>query len=268
VAAAEAIVRQIPSQVTVSADRIFGPYLSCRKDVYLYPALHDAEYVVVDAAYRNTPFPPRDRYDALQSLLADGQYGVLAGRYGFLLLKRGLESQSLPPAFYDFVRAGETPPQVGMDLIFGDELRLRGFDLVWERPVRPQAHLVLYWQVLRPITRDLRLFFIQTEPTGELRPGTELEFDASVWYPPQRWSQTEVVRTVTLPWSLEDTDAFGVAIGVVEGPGFWELDKRLPPTIQSTPWPMPRIHDGSLVWLATLAADGRFVTLRTPSSAD
>lgn len=264
VTAAAALVPQIPPQSVVSTDRIFGPHLSQREDLYLYPALHDAEYVVVDASYRDTPFPPRDRHEAIQAMVGSGEYGVVDGRYGFLLLERGLAQPVLPDRFYDFARAPQATPQVETDVVFGDELRLIGFDLVWERPVRPHAHLVLYWQVLRPIDRDLRLFFILTDPSGEVLPGTELEFDASVWHPPSRWSGSEVVRTETLHWSVEQPGRFGVAIGVVEGPGFWETGKRLQPVVQAAPWSMPLVHDGFLIWLVTLEADGRFAAMEKP----
>jgi uncharacterized membrane protein len=266
VIAAETIVNQVPPLGSVSTDRVPGPHLSQRESIYLYPALHAADYVVVDASYRDSPFPPRDRFEAIQAMLAGGQYGVVDGRYGYLLLQRGLAQATIPDHYYDFARATQPSPQVQTDIVFGDELRLIGFDLVWERPVRPHAHLVLYWQVLRPIDRDLRLFFIQTDPSGELLPGTEMEFDTPVWYPPSRWTEAEVIRSETLHWSTEDVARFGVAIGVVEGPGFWDLDKRLQLTVHSAPWPMPPVHDGSLIWLATLTTDGRLATMEEPGA--
>ncbi len=262
VAAARALVRQVPRDGTVSVDRVFGPYLSHRKTLYLYPSLHDADYAVIDVTNRNAPFPSRDRFEEIQALLTGGRYGVVDGRNGYLLLQRGLDEQALPDAFYDFVREPAPSPGVKTDVVFGDSLQLLGFDLVWERPVRPHARLVLYWKVLRPIDRDLRLFFILTDPSGEPLPGTELEFAATVWYPPSRWKEGEVIRTDTLPWSVEEPGRYGVAVGVVEGPGFWDVGKRLPPSVRSSPWPMPGVHDGSLVWLATLQADGRLATLQ------
>lgn len=261
VAAARALVAQGPPQATVSADRIFGPYLSQRETIYLYPAVHDAELIVVDGTNRNGPFPPRDRFDAIQALVDGGQYGVVDGRDGFLLLQRGLDQGAIPDAFYDFVRAGAPAPQVQTDLVFGDALRLIGFDLVWERPVRPFARLVLYWQALGPIDRDLRLFVIQTDPEGSVLPGTEIELAAPVWYPPARWAPGELIRTETAPWSVEEPARFGVAVGVVEGPGFWDLGQRLRPSLVASPWPMPGVHDGALIWLATIEADGRLATL-------
>jgi uncharacterized membrane protein len=264
VAAAQALVKQIPALEMVSADRIFGPHLSHRESIYLYPSVHDADYVVVDVTYRDGPFPPRDRYESIQAMLTSGQYGVVDGRHGYLLLKRGLGQQTIPDRFYDFVKVAQPTPQVEMAVDFGDELRLIGFDLVWERPLRPHAHLVLYWQALRPIDRDLRLFFVQTNPSGEPVPGTELEFAATVWYPPSQWAPGEVIRTDTVYWSIEDPGRFGVAVGVVDGPGFWDVAKRLRPVVRTAPWELPLVHDGSLVWLATLESDGRLVTLERP----
>ena len=261
VAAASALVLQVPREGIVSADLVFGPHLSHRETLYLYPSLHDATYVLVDVTNRNAPFPTRDRFEAIQALVSSGRYGVVDGRNGYLLLKRGLDERDLPDRFYDFVRAAAPVPQVKTDIVFGDSLRLIGFDLVWESPVRPHARLVLYWQALRPIDRDLRLFFIRTDPSGQVLPGTELEFAGPVWYPPSRWKEGEVIRTDTLPWSVEEPARYGVAVGVVEGPGFWEVGKRLSPTVISSPWAMPGVHDGSLVWLATLEADGRLATL-------
>jgi uncharacterized membrane protein len=266
VAAARAIVQQVPPETTVSADLIFGPYVSHRQNLYIFPSSHDADYMIVDASYRDAPFTPRDRYGAIQTMLTNGQYGVADGRYGYLLLRRGLDQQVIPERFYGFARTAAPSPQIRTDIVFGDELRLIGFDMVWERPVRRRVNLVLYWQAPRPVDRDLRLFFIRTSPAGELLPGTEQEFDATVWYPPSRWSETEVIRTGTLGWSVEEPGRFGLAIGVVEGPGFWEVDKRLRPEVRSAPWSMPQLHDGSLVWLATLAMDGRIATLEKPGT--
>jgi hypothetical protein len=71
----------------------------------------------------------------------------------------------------------------------------------------------------------------------------------------------EIIRTDTLLWSVEEAGRFGVAIGVVEGSAFWEMGKRLRPSVLSSPWIMSGVHDGSLLWLATLETDGRLATL-------
>ncbi len=262
--AAKAIVEQVPPAGVVSADHTLAPHLSQRESLYVYPSLHNADYVATDVSYREGPFNPRDRYDSIQELLAESRYGVLDGRHGYLLLERNLEQPELPHAFYDFARAPEASPQVDLQVDFGEDLRLVGYDLVWERPVTSRAYLTTYWQILRPVDRDLRLFFIQTDRAGEPQPGTELEFAESVWYPPARWNPEDVVRGETLHWSMEDPVEFGVALGVVEGPGFWELENRLMPTSRARPGTLPLVHGDTLLWLGTLSTDGQSVTLEPP----
>ncbi|MFC2046579.1 hypothetical protein ACFLTC_03550 [Chloroflexota bacterium] len=249
---------------SVSADQALVPHVSQRESIYLYPSLHDAEHVVVDVTYRDGPFNPRDRHDSIQQLLTGSQYGVKDGQYGYLLLERGLEQSTVPENFYDFARADDVAPQVELQVDFGDDLRLIGYDLVWERPVTARAYLVLYWQVHRPVDRDLRLFFVQTDLAGEPQAGTELEFAESVWYPPTRWNPEDVVRTETLHWSMEDPGEFGLALAVVEGPGFWDLDKRLRPAGGTSAGALPLVHGDTLLWLGTVSTDGQSVTLEPP----
>ena len=110
VQAAESLVRQVPAEGTVSADLISGPHLSQRADIYLYPSVRDADFVVVDASYRDTPFPPRDRHGAIQAMLRDCEYGVVDGNHGYLLLQRGMTSQTIPEEFYGFARVTEPDP--------------------------------------------------------------------------------------------------------------------------------------------------------------
>jgi uncharacterized membrane protein len=266
VAAIRQIVRQVTPVASVSTDLYPNQGLSHRQDFYLYPALHDADCAVIDVGYREGPFPPRDRYDAIQDLLRRGQYGVRDGRYGILFLERGLNRPAIPDRFYDFARAQNPSPQFKTVVDFGEDLQLIGFDLVWERPLFPRAYLVLYWRLLRPVTGDLRLFSVNLDASGQPVPSTEMEFVTSVWYSPSRWSPDEVIRTETPRCNLETPRQVGVGIGVVDGPGFWDLDKRLRPTVQSGPWTMPRVHGDGLLWLANIAADGQFASFEAPGN--
>lgn len=263
-AAIEAIVSLVPPEASVSVDRRPASHFSRRENLYLYPDQSDADYQVVYVGNLDWQFPPRDRYDSIQRSLQDGRYGVRDGRYGHLLLEQGLDQPTIPDRFYDFVRTDNPVPQFKMAADFGDELRLIGFDLVWEHPIVPRAYLVLYWQALRPIERDLRLFYIQTDPSGEVLPGTELEFAEPVWYPPSRWSPSEVIRTETFHWQLAYPTQFGLAIGVVEGAGMWDLDKRLRPVVQTAPWDLRLVHGDTLLWLTTLHVDDQFVRWGKP----
>ncbi len=149
VAALKTVVQQLPPEGSVSTDVYPVPRLSYRESLYLYPERQDADYMVVDVFYRDAPFHARDRYDAIQRQLEGGEYGVRDGRHRYLLLERGLNRPIIPDPFYDFSRAGDPAPQVRVTVDFG-ELRLVGYDLVWERPIIPRAYLVLYWRLRSP----------------------------------------------------------------------------------------------------------------------
>ena len=83
-------------------------------------------------------------------------------------------------AFYDFARL----PNLGFDnplnITFGDELRLLGFDTV-DDPRRQETHVQLYWQAMRPIERDLRIYPFFVDQTGQV-----IE-DAAGLFAPRRW---------------------------------------------------------------------------------
>lgn len=264
--ALDALVAQVPAGAGLSTERYLAPHLSRRRDLYLYPERPEAGYQLMDVGYRDWMFPARDRYDAIQSLLQNGEYGVRDGRQGYLLLEHGLDRPCLPEAFYSFVRAGEARPEYELDVDFGDELRLVGMEFHAERPLFPRAYLVLHWQALQPIDADLRLFAIQTDASGELLPGTELEFVESVWYPPAGWSPSERVRTETFHWYTVDDGSFGVAVGVVDGPGFWDVEKRLRPEVRAAPWDMPSIHGETLLWLGSVQTTGQRGRLQPPAA--
>ncbi len=66
----------------------------------------------------------------MQELLDSGEFGVLDAADGYILLRRGFASRTLPDAFYDFARLDIADPQYPLDVEFGDELRLSGFDLL------------------------------------------------------------------------------------------------------------------------------------------
>src|SRR5205823_6607057 len=99
------LAASIPPHASVSASTMLYPHLSQRAGAYLFPTVHDAEYVLVDVT---TPYPaaPGGAHERLDGLLTSGEYRLLAAEDGFLLLKRGpAAEQPLPDRFFDFARA-------------------------------------------------------------------------------------------------------------------------------------------------------------------
>ena len=79
------LAASIPPYASVSASTALYPHLSQRAGAYLFPTLHDAEYVLVDVT---TPYPAGagGAYERLHGLLTNGEYRLLAAEDGFIML--------------------------------------------------------------------------------------------------------------------------------------------------------------------------------------
>jgi hypothetical protein len=75
--------------------------------------------------------------------------------------------------------------------------------------------VTLYWQALEPLEQDYMLWPFFINRNGHLIEDTsQRPLVTTLWYPPARWSPTEVIITRTLPWDLGDE--FTLAVGVTE----------------------------------------------------
>lgn len=93
-----ALIDAIPPDASVSTLSRFVPHLASREQIYLYPTVNDADYILFDAALDADFFPliSRDpRGEAIERLLpfiASGEYGLAGGQDGVLLLQRGADT--------------------------------------------------------------------------------------------------------------------------------------------------------------------------------
>jgi hypothetical protein len=69
----------------------------------------------------------------------------------------------------------------------------------------------------------------------------------------------ELIKIETLHWATSLPLRFGIALGVVDGLGQWEIDKRLRPEVIESGIVMPLLYDGTLLKLLTVESDGRIV---------
>ena len=117
-----ALIDAIPPDASVSTLSRIVPHLASREQVYLYPTVNGADYILFDAALDGDFFPliSRDpRGEAIERLLpfvAGGEYGLLAGQDGVLLLQRGADTannqealRALGSVTYDAVDLGGAP---------------------------------------------------------------------------------------------------------------------------------------------------------------
>jgi uncharacterized membrane protein len=225
------IAAQIPRDARLSATPPLFPHLSHREFIYVFPVVADADYVLLDAA-GVTDMHPNDFRNAVNMLLAGGQFGVLSSADGYILLKRGAAGGDLSDSYYDFVRAPDARPQVLVDVVFGDAVRLLGYDLLPD----PRWHTVrvrYYWQALRPLEDDIRLYPFYHDASGKIiEDSIQRPLVATTWYPPPRWRVGEIIQTETLPWDVGDS--FLLAAGVMHGNDFDRKGRRLATTAGDT----------------------------------
>jgi uncharacterized membrane protein len=271
---AERFIAQIPTDASISAQIKLYPHLSNRTIAYQLPDVNDAEYVFLDVTTGTWPVHPNDLKTQVQESLEAGEFGVLDGADGYLLLQRGLAKHTLPDAFYDFARTDTAKPQYPLKVDFGDEIRLLGFDLLdasrreqVEDVRRGQMAVRLYWQALRPIERDLRLYPFFLNPQGEVIEDTEQRpLIAQLWYPPRQWQPGEIVVTETMPWQLGDE--WSLAVGVLAGPEWSDWSQRLKASVVEAPSQLRRFEAGTWVRLGSFERQGRRLVEITPGDAD
>jgi hypothetical protein len=95
--AAEAIIASLPPDAPVSASASLVPHLTHRTHAYVFPAVQDAEFVMLDLQASPAPTSAGDVYLRIQSLLSSGAWHVLASDDDLLLLERSSESQAPTP---------------------------------------------------------------------------------------------------------------------------------------------------------------------------
>jgi hypothetical protein len=246
---------QIPPDASIAAQGKVYPHLSNRLIPYQLPDVGDAVYVLFDATTGTWPVHPNDIWALAKDLLGSGNYGILDAADGYLLLKRGLTDTELPGAFYSFARVADPQPQYRLNVEFGDQLRLIGFDVL-DDPRRRESSVRLYWQPLRPLDPNLRLypFFVNAE--GQMVENTEQRpLLAQLWYPPRLWHPGETVVAETMPWVLGDQ--WSLAVGVLAGNDWSDWSKRLPVRVIASSHPLRRFEANTWVRLATFERQGR-----------
>ncbi len=253
-AQAQTIIDQIPPEASLSAQGSLYAHVSQRLIAYQFPDIvarnhfdpnqigaaygevfqEKVEYIFLDVTSRPWPMHPNDYKRAVDELLQAGQYGILAAKDGYLLLKRGLKQTTFPKTFYSFAYPHAVRPQYPVEIDFDHQLQFLGFDVIDQ--VRQEKSIVrLYWRTLRSIDDELQLypFFLNTE--GNIVEDTrQRPMTTQIWHPPQTWQVGKVVQTETLLWPLGDTWSLAVAVLAGPDPNWQNWPDRLPITAIET----------------------------------
>jgi uncharacterized membrane protein len=259
------IVAQMPPHAIVAAQSNVFPHVSQRPVVYLFPAVNDAEYVLLDAT--GDPYPVGlELLRAEARRLLAGDFGVAAAQDGYLLLRRGAPERTLPPSFFAFARDPDPPPEVPLRFRLGEDLEFLGTSVQVVTQVnfrQRQARVVTYWRALRPLPRNYRPWFFFTRTDGALAGIYNRESMTTAWLPPTDWPVGETVRIILPPLPVGNMQ--DVLVAVREDPvlGTWlppqadlpGFDRLVVPIDRAPTVRVYRLADPAL-WLRTAADAG------------
>ncbi|MCC9078825.1 DUF2079 domain-containing protein [Litorilinea aerophila] len=199
---------QIPADAAVTATAAVHPHLSHRRFVYQFPIGLEppspegsrAEWALLDVTTA-TDMAPGDVKARVEAMLA-GEWGVVDGADGYLLLRKGDPDKQIPNAFYDFARAPRPSGDLPLDTSRLTLVSVAARD--WPR--WRQTTLELRWYVgpdFDPAAwPDLPQLEVWTPAGDRVYTLSDALPPALVWYPPDRWRPGETVRVTTLPLYL------------------------------------------------------------------
>ncbi|MGQ9627274.1 MAG: DUF2079 domain-containing protein [Anaerolineae bacterium] len=221
----------IPPDAIIAAQDALFPHFSQRKTVHLWPFVRDAEYIILDVSHPRFHNLHR-AHDRLREEIINGKdFGLIASRDGYLILKRGEIRQPLSDEFYDFARAENPQIQYPMAVDFGDDLRFLGFDILYNR--EDDVYFNLYWQAREKLKEDLFISLYLVDVGGDVVGSSDISQPSLIWYPTSRWEPGETVRVLanTFTWWTGDRDEYRVALGVMRGEDTWDVGARLRPRV-------------------------------------
>jgi hypothetical protein len=214
------------------------PHVSQRQRVYVFPTVHDADYVLLDVAGTSAPLGPDALYDHVQRLLLDTRFELLEAEAGFLLFARD-RVQSPPragrprhdldcasrgglvqcPSFLTFTRpaAGERFEAARADLSRGIELV--GYKVTALPAVNlseRRATVVLYFRAQRALDQALRLVPFLVGTSGAAREH-DVGNSAQLWLPTTRWTPGEVVAVRYPPLAYVRGERLAVGLASEHG---------------------------------------------------
>ena len=220
-ALAQAFLRQIPPQASLSAQSALVPHLSHRASIYLFPyADMSADYIFLDVTSDIYPFfNSADYIREAKKVLLSGVYGVVNAHDGYVLLKKGITGPgvsnfsavqptlatnaefvvpALPASFCSYIV--QPPHQAipnSVNVLFKDaddvtpSMELVGFHVNASSRFSISAgymSIITYWRVLTPMPDPLQIAVLVTDHQGQ-------EKVVSTDVPSLVWCQTQTLKS-------------------------------------------------------------------------
>lgn len=236
----------IPADASVSAQTSLVPHLTHRREVYQYPVVDDAEYIVFDVTSGSVwPLDSYERYRAdVDDLIRHDDFGVWSASDGFLVLRRGFLSDTIPDQFYSFVTPEMIDPEYHVNVEYGDTVELVGYDVAMRRHGRMRLSVYLAPRVQGfGGVEVLAVFMDEDGHTLGIRP-----FLTSEWLSPSLWARSDVIKLDTGYMSGLPRTKFSI--------GLWLIGHQ--PTSATQPY----WDDSGRRSELRLSADGQQLSLR------
>lgn len=190
------IAARIPPTAKVSAQSDLYPHVPGRADLYLFPTISDADYILLDVSGQTYPIGSNEYPVFVKQIVNEAPVGILVAEDGYLLLARDEGANiELPDQFFAFVRGDVNAITHPLRVRFGDSLELLGYDVEWLAPRNvpmPALTVRTYWRALQPIADNWRLVYSFYAPAG-YRGYRVAGSPTEAWYPTSRWKLNEVI---------------------------------------------------------------------------
>jgi len=193
------IIALVPDGAVVSAQSDIFPHLSHRRDIYAFPTIADAEYVIVDldATAEKSPSGFHAFYAQVNELLENPDFGVVAWAGGVLLFQRGADRSNLPAvrqaldaygrnfyrvAFLDY----RMPTRFCADELYRAQITIRntGSQCWWSRDWHP-VRLTYRWLHADGQVQPTDAPSLRTDMPHIVKPGTAITLHPLLLTPKQ-----------------------------------------------------------------------------------
>ncbi len=234
VALAQAFLRQIPPQASLSAQSSLVPHVSHRASIYLFPyADMSANYVFLDVTSDIYPFySSTDYIREAKKVLLSGAYGVLDAHDGYILLKKGASAPGVSPASavqptpttdaqfvlpalpkpfcsYLALPAHQAIPNPVSVLFKDADDATPSMELVGEHVNAPTRFslsagymsVTTYWRVLAPMPDPLQIAVLVKDHRGQEKV-VSTDVPSLVWCQTQTWKPGMLMRVTSQVFSL------------------------------------------------------------------
>jgi uncharacterized membrane protein len=244
----------IPPDAAVSASTTLNPHVSQRQRLYLFPDVADADYVVVDVTASPHPLDYAAFHWRVTGLLNGGEWGWVAARDGYLLIKRGEPNRPLPPEFFSFTRLDQ-PPAIDrpMSATFGDVIQFLGFSLAPGEVLHQRdggARFRLFFRATGRVPRDYLVGMTAIANGEQVSAG--YWWPATLWYPMTRWGD-EIVMVEVPRVALARQPWVDVYLSLHEPTEHNRPGARLPVRVQGNA--RDDLGDDGRLWLVRLRGE-------------